>query len=73
MARMQKQHEVHNQQPEKDIEEFKQQVHANCTKMHMHMKQQMEKASQDLNHSKQLREKQAKELQTQVETKKQTH
>ena len=73
MARMQKQHEEHNQQAEKDIEEFKQQVHANSTKMHMDMKQQMDKASQDLNHSKQLREKQAKELQKQVETEKQTH
>ena len=63
MARRQKQHEEHNQQAEKDIEDFKQQVHANSTKMYMDMKQQMDKVSQDLNRSKELREKQAKELQ----------
>ena len=39
MARMQKQHEEHNQQAEKDSKEFKQQVHANSTKMYMAMKQ----------------------------------
>ena len=38
MARMQKQHEEYIQQAEKDIEDFKQQVHANSTKMYMDMK-----------------------------------
>ncbi|KAK2149001.1 hypothetical protein LSH36_472g02048 [Paralvinella palmiformis] len=52
---------------EQTLEEFRAQVERNSSKMYSDMKIQMEKVQQDLHRSKQIREKQAKEAQRQLD------
>ncbi|XP_056023139.1 centrosomal protein of 112 kDa-like isoform X2 [Ostrea edulis] len=60
-------------QSEKSLEEFKLQVEKNQTRMYDEMKQQMERVENDLNKSKQAREKQCREFSKQLDEERNQH
>ena len=60
-------------QAEKSLADFKSQVEKNQTRMYDEMKQQMERVEADLNKSKQVREKQAREFQKQLDDERDQH
>ncbi|CAH1794459.1 unnamed protein product [Owenia fusiformis] len=66
-------HKEQTQQSETALEDFKSQMEQNSTRMYDDMKTQMEKVEADLNRSKQVREKQAREFSKQTEELRQKH
>ena len=62
-----------SQKSEQVLADFKAQMERNTNKMYEDMKKQMEHVEGDLVRSKQLREKQAKEFQRQIDDERQRH
>ena len=67
------QHREASQKSDQVLVDFKAQMERNTNKMYADMKKQMEHVEGDLARSKQLREKQAKEFQRQIEDERQRH
>lgn len=73
IRKLMEQHREANQKSEQVLAEIKAQMERNTNKVYEDMKKQMEHVEGDLARSKQLREKQSKEFQRQVEDERQRH
>ena len=73
MRKQLEQHREASQKADQVLADFKAQMERSTNKMYEDMKKQMEHVEGDLARSKQLREKQAKEFQRQIEDERQKH